>query len=204
MTSSNNLNGKRKEKVLSVKNMTKIGLLSAIAVVIMIIEIAIPIFPSFLKLDFSDVPALVAGFAMGPIAGVLVELIKNLFHVPTSGTGGVGELANFIIGCAYVVPASIIYRIHKTKKNAVYGMIVGAITMTLIGGLVNLFFLLPFYGTIMPMEAIIEMGSIIYSGVTDLKTLVIFGITPFNIFKGIVVSIVTYFVYKKISPILHK
>lgn len=186
-------------------SLVKIGMLSAIAYIIMFIELPIPIFPAFLKLDFSDIPALIGGFAISPIAGVVIQLIKNLIHLITkTSTGGVGELGNFVVGSAYVFIASHIYKNHHNKKGAILGCIAGIIAMTIVGGIFNLYVLLPFYANIMPVEAIISMGSVITDRIHDLPTLVLYGIVPFNIFKGIVVSIVTILIYKKVSPLLKR
>ncbi len=182
--------------------MTKIAMLSAVAYGLMFLELAIPIFPGFLKLDISDVPAVIAGFAMGPMAAVTVELIKNLLHATMTTTGGVGELANFVIGVAMVAPASWIYMRNKTKKGALIGMVVGTLSMAIVGALANLLVLLPFYAQFMPLEEIVAWSAQANNAIVDIKTLVLFGITPFNIFKGVVVFGVTYPIYKRLSGIL--
>ncbi|MDM8533526.1 ECF transporter S component [Clostridiaceae bacterium HSG29] len=133
------------KKLLSVKNMAKISILSVIAFILMQIELPLPIFPSFLKVDLSDLPALIGGFALGPAVGILIELFKNLMHLTRTSTSGVGELANFLVGIALVVPASMIYFKNKTKKNAIIGLLVGTIVMGIVGGIFNYFVLLPFY-----------------------------------------------------------
>jgi len=192
------------KKLLNIKNMTKISILSVIAFILMQIEFPIPIFPSFLKIDLSDLPALIGGFALGPIVGILIELFKNLMHLIQTSTSGVGELANFLVGIALVVPASFIYSKDKTKKNAIIGLFVGTISMGIVGGLANYYILLPFYGNVLkfPIEAIVEMGSIINSNIVDLNSLIFYAIIPFNILKGIVLSIITMLVYKRISSLL--
>lgn len=187
---------------MSIGVMTKVSILSVIAFVIMFIETPVFVFPGFLKLDLSDVPALVAGFAMGPVAGILVELLKNLMHLLRTSTGGVGEIANFVIGSAFVVPAAIIYYKNKTKKNAVIGLIIGTIVMAIVGSFANYFVLIPFYQNFMPIDAIIAMSAKANSAIVDMKTLILYGILPFNIFKGIIVSLFTLGIYKKISGIL--
>jgi len=181
----------------------KIAILGAIAFGIMLIQFPIPIFPAFLKIDLSDIVALVGGFAIGPVSGVAVQLIKVLLHfIIRTSTGGVGELANFIIGASFVFPAAFIYHMKKDKKHALVGVIVGTITMTMAGALANIYILIPFYANIFPIEAIINMGTVINENITDVNSLVLYGITPFNIFKGIIISLVTMLIYKKISPIL--
>lgn len=191
-------------KRMSVSKMTKIAMLSVLAFVLMQFELILPIFPSFLKIDVSDLPALIGAFAMGPFAGIAIEAVKNLLHLMQTTTGGVGELANFVIGCSLAVPAAIIYKKHKSKKSAIVGLTVGTIAMTIMGALANYFVMIPFYTAFMPIDAIIELGTIINPNIISVETLVLFGIVPFNIFKGIVLSVLTLLLYKRISPILHK
>jgi riboflavin transporter FmnP len=190
---------------IQTKTLTRIAVLSIIAFVLMFLDFALPIFPAFLKIDISDVPALIGTFAYGPLAGVIIELIKNILITVFKGsqTGFVGEAANFVIGCALVIPAGIIYKRNKDRKNAIIGLAVGVLSMTIVGALANYFILLPLYAQFMPVEAIIEMGSIVISAINDFKTLVLYGITPFNIFKGLIVSIITMLIYKRLSPFLH-
>ncbi len=192
------------KKLLSVKNMAKISILSVIAFILMQIELPLPIFPSFLKVDLSDLPALIGGFALGPAVGILIELFKNLMHLARTSTSGVGELANFLVGIALVVPASMIYFRNKTKKNAIIGLLVGTIIMGIVGGLFNYFVLLPFYANVMkfPMDAIVSMGTIVNKNIVDVKTLIFYAIIPFNVFKGVVISVFTLLVYKRISRLL--
>lgn len=191
------------KKRMDTRTLTKIAIISAIAYIIMLIEFPIPIFPAFLKLDFSDIPALIGGFAISPLAGVLIQLIKNLLHFITSTTtGGVGELGNFIVGATFVFTASVIYQKNHTKKGALIGCIAATVVMAIIGAFFNYFVLIPFYANIMPIDAIIEMGSIITSLIHDKFTLVLYGIVPFNLFKGVVISLLTMLIYKKVSPLI--
>lgn len=186
----------------------KVGLLSAIALILMYLEFPIPfLFPSFLQMDFSDVPALVGGFALGPVAGVLIGLIKNLFHIMTkSDTAWVGPLANFITGIAFVVPASVIYRYMHTKKGALLGLLVGTVSMTVVMAFANYYIFLPLYETVLgyPMAAIVGMGTMVNPNITDLKTLIILGTAPFNFLKGTAVSVVTLTLYKHISRLFKR
>lgn len=192
-------------RVMTTSNMIKIALLAVISFLVMFIEFPLPFFPPFLKIDFSDLPALIGGFAIGPFAGVMIELIKNLLHfVFKTSTGGVGELANFVIGSALIFPAAVIYHKNKSRKNAVYGLIVGSIAMGIVGGLANYYVLIPFYSKFMPIDVIVSSAAALNSLVTDLKSLIIYGIVPFNIIKALIVSIVTLSIYKKVSVILHK
>ncbi len=166
----------------------KTAILSVIAYLLMLVEIPVVFFfPDFLRIDASDVPAILGGFAIGPVAGVAIELVKNLIKFATgSYSGGIGELANFIIGTAWVLPASLLYRRNKTKRTALLGMVLGVVTMLVIGGLVNYFVLIPLY---LPSA--------------DAKSLVLYAIMPFNLFKGIVITVITLLIYKKLSPLIH-
>ena len=192
------------KKRLSVSMMTKIAMLSVLAFILMQFELILPMFPSFLKIDVSDLPAVIGAFAMGPFAGVAISAIKNMLHLLQTSTGGVGELANFFVASAMIVPASVIYMKNKSKKSALMGLIVGTVIMAIAGGFANYFVLIPFYTAFMPIDTIIELGTVVNPSIVSLETLVIFGIIPFNIVKGLVLSILTLVLYKRISPILHK
>lgn len=184
--------------------MVKVSLLSVIAFVIMLMEFPIPMFPSFLMLDLSDLPALVAGFALGPVAGISVELIKNLLHLVKTTSGGIGELANFLVGVALVAPAAWIYALKKDKRHALLGLVVGILCMGIMGALANYFILLPFYSKMFPMEVIVGMAAKVNPAVNSLWTLILYTVLPFNLVKGAVISVVTLLLYKHISPLLHK
>jgi len=173
----------------------------------MYIEMALPLMPTFLKFDFSEVAVLLAAFTLGPATAILVELIKNLAHLPTSQTMYVGELANFVIGSLLVGTAGLVYQNNKTRKGAYLAMAAGTIAMTAGACLINYFFMLPFYIKVMefPLDAIIGMTQAAGNKlVTDLKSLILFVFVPFNILKGIVVSLIVGVIYKRLSPILHK
>ena len=147
----------------------------------------------------SELIVLLGGFALGPLAGILIELIKNLVHVAFTITGGVGEFANFVVGCAFVVPAAIIYKKNKSVKNAVMGLIVGSLTMVIVATFVNYYVMIPLYVKIFAeqfnitpeqsLQGVVAEGTKNNSGIVDLKTLILFGIVPFNLFKVIVISI---------------
>ena len=195
-----------KKNKLTTRMITQIGMLGAIATVLMLFEIPLPFAPSFYEIDFSEVPVLIGCFSMGPVAGALIELVKIVLNLLINGsmTAGVGECANFIIGCSFCVPAGIIYQRHKNKKNAVIGMIVGTLFMTLLGCFVNAYILLPTYASAfqMPIEALVQMGTKVNGNINSLFTFVMFAVVPFNLLKGILVSIIVLCIYKKISPIL--
>lgn len=193
------------QQKLGVKVLVKIGMLSAVAVVLMLFEIPLPFAPSFYEIDFSEVPVMVGCFAMGPFAAALIELVKILLNFVVNGTttAGVGELANFIIGCSLCVPAGLIYRRNRTRKHALIGMAAGTVLMTVIGCIVNAYVLLPTYAAAfgMPISALVEMGTAVNSAITDLSTFVLFAVAPFNLLKGVLVSAVVFVIYKKISPV---
>lgn len=190
----------------SIKTMAKIGMLSAISVVVMLFEIPLFFAPSFYKIDLSEVVVLIGTFSLGIVPGITIEFIKVLLNLLLNGTitGGIGELANFIIGCAFLVPAGLFYRHRSTRKSAVIGLATGTLCMTIIGGLLNLFILLPVYTKVMPLEAIISMANALNSSITDLKSLVLFATTPFNLLKGVLSSVIIILIYKKLSPLLKK
>ena len=195
----------KKSKIFTTNNLVKMSILSVFGFVLMVIDFPLPIFPGFLKIDLSDVPPLIGGFALGPVAGVIIQLMKNILHFMTkSSTGGVGEISNFITGTAYVLPAAIIYHYKKDRKHAIIGTLVGTATMTVLGGMSNYYLVIPFYSKIMPIESIIKMGTVINTKIVDVKTLVIYGVSPFNIFKGLLIAFITLLIYKRISPILKK
>lgn len=202
MTNKISLNGKVNQKT-STKTLTKVSILSVLAYIIMLFEIPLFFFPSFLTIDLSDIPALIGGFTLGPGAAIIIQLVKNILHFMTkTTTGGVGELANFLVGSAFVVPASIVYLKNKTKNGAILGMIVGIISMVLMGVVSNYYITLPFYTKFMPMDKIIEMSAAANGAIVDMKTLILYAFVPFNILKGTVVSIIAGLFYKKLSPIL--
>ena len=198
--------GSAAKKGLGVRELAFIGMFGAIAAVLMFFEFPLPFAPGFYKLDFSEVPVLIGSFALGPIAGVFIELIKILIHFVIKGTStaGVGELANFLIGIAFVLPAGIIYSLGKTRKRAIIGMIVGTLTMVATGCFMNAFVLLPTYAKAfeMPMDALIAMGTAVNPHVNSLLTVALLCVAPFNLLKGIVVSIVTMLLYKRISSLI--
>lgn len=192
-------------KSLNVKHMIQIAMLGGVATVLMLYEIPLWFAPSFYEIDASEVAVLIGAFAMGPVAGAVIELIKVLLNFVLNGTvtAGVGEVANLIIGCGLVVPASIIYNHKKSKRNAIIGMIVGTLVMTIIGSALNGLVLLPAYSKAfnMSMEGLVAMGTAVNPAITDVKTFVMFAVAPFNLIKGIAVSLITMLLYKKISRI---
>ena len=182
------------------------GVLSAISVVLMLfLEFPLPFFPFFLQFDFSDLPALIGGFALGPISGLSIELVKNLVHLTKSMTGGVGELANFLVGCALVLPPSLFYKYKRTRAGAGLGMAMGTVSMAVVGGFVNYFITIPIYSKLfMPIEAIMAACAEFIPSIDSVPKMVLLTFVPFNVMKGTVISLITFFVYKPLSPILKK
>lgn len=195
-----------KEKWLTTKNLVLMGMFGALAAVLMLFEFPLVfIAPSFYGLDLSEVPVLVGAFSMGPVAGVIIEFVKILIKLvikPTT-TGFVGEMANFVIGCSLVIPAAMIYHTKKSKKSARCGMIVGTIVMAVAGVVINAVVMLPFYSKVMPLESIIALGAAINPAVSNVWSFALICVGPFNLVKGVVVSVVTSLVYKRISNLIH-
>lgn len=186
--------------------MLKATLLGAIGFILGFLETPLLIFPDFLKLDISEITTVVSGFALGPVYAILTSAIKNGLGLFQSTTGGVGQLANFIVGLSFALPAALLYRREKTKMHAVQGLAVGTVCMVLAGVVTNYFILLPFYSNVMkfPLEAIIGMAHAINPSVNTMTDLLIWVIAPFNLVKGLVISVITILIYKKLSPLLHK
>ncbi|MBR4139150.1 MAG: ECF transporter S component [Lachnospiraceae bacterium] len=193
--------------ITKTRKLVEIGMLGAIATVLMLFEFPIPfIAPPFYEMDLSEVPVLVGAFALGPMAGATIELIKILINLMINGTATafVGEIGNYIIGCSFIIPAALIYKKRKSKKHALIGMIVGTLVMTIFGCFLNAYVLLPTYAAAfgMPIDVIVGMGTAINANINSVMTFVIIAVAPFNILKGVVVSVVTMLIYKHISPIL--
>lgn len=183
--------------------LTRCGILSAMAVILFYIEIPVV---AFYKLDLSTLPAILAGFAMGPVQGLAVIVVKNLVHMLGTSTMCVGELADILMSSCYVIPAGLIYRSGKNRKSALKAMLAGSVLMIAGSVLINYFMLIPAYQVLMgmPLEAIIGMGQAVFGFVDSTVKLVIFITAPFNILKAAVLSLVTYLLYKRVSPLLHQ
>ena len=196
-----------KTNFFKLKNLTKIAILSAISAVIMLFEFPLPFAPSFYELDLSEAVILMGGFAMGPMAAVCMELLKNLLNLVINGTitAGIGELANFAMGCAFVVPASLFYKYHKTLKGAIISLVIGVSSLVVVGCVVNYFVMIPAYVALanFPLEAILGMASKVNGLVSSLETMIIFAVAPFNLVKGILCSVINLVLYKKLSKVLH-
>ena len=193
-----------RKKAMDTSKMVKIGMLSAVSIVLMMFEVALPIFPEFLKIDISDLPALIGAVAMGPVAGVMIELVKNALHLFKTSTAGVGELANFLVGVALVVPIGFVYKKKKSLGGFIQGAIVGCIIMVLVACTFNYYILIPAYAVAFgaPIEAFVEIANKVNGSVVDLKTLIFFAIAPFNVVKAVVVSVMGYPLCKLLGRVL--
>jgi riboflavin transporter FmnP len=169
----------------------------------MFFEVPLPMMPSFLKLDASELPAIIGAFVLGPMAGVGIEFIKNLLHAANTQTMGIGEIANFLVGVAFILPAGYLYQKDKSQGGAILSLIMGTFSMMLAASLLNYFILLPLYQAMLhfPLEQIITLGTVANPQIVDLKSFITMAIAPFNLIKGIVISVFTLLIYKKISPI---
>ncbi len=183
--------------------LTVVAIMSALSIVLMMLEFSVPLVPNFLKLDVSDFPALLTSFAISPIAGVAVCLLKNVLHLFFTSTGGVGELANFLISASLVFPAGLVYRKWRTLKGAMIGSAVGALVSALICVPVNYFITYPFYSaTFLPMDTIMQLYRNILPSVDSLEEALLIFNAPFTFVKGTLCILLTFIVYKPLSPIL--
>lgn len=192
----------------SLRYVAKVGILAAMATVLMFLEFPLPFLaPGFYKLDFSEVPVLIGSFALGPLSGVLIELLKNLlkFLITGSSTAGVGELSNFLTGCVFILPAALFYRVKKTRRGALLGLLLGGALFVAVGAVANYFVLIPLYSQLygLPLDVIVGMGNAIHPAITDLRMLVLLAVVPFNLVKATLDAVITFFLYKRVSFLLH-
>lgn len=194
------------EKQSPARRVAYVGIFAAIAAVLMYLEFPLPFAPAFYEIDFSEIPVLICSFSMGPVAGVVCEFLKVVLKLFLKGTSTafVGDLANFVVGCSLILPASAAYFANKTKKGAVIGMAVGTVCITVVGSLFNAIYLIPAFSVLYdtPLDVIIGMGTKINPAITSVNTLVLFAVAPFNLLKGAVDSIITFLLYKHIERLL--
>ncbi len=192
---------KQKKPLFTTKELVTIAVLSAMAFVLQFLKTPLPIFPSFLELDLADMPAVFGAILLGPLAGLFIELIKNLLQLPFTSTGGVGELSNFLVGTALVLPIGIVMRKNKSGKMFIVGAVCGVITMAVFGAFSNLYITLPFYAKVMNTDimAFVGMATAIFPFIDTLPEFILFSIVPFNILKGTMISILGYILYKFIG-----
>lgn len=188
-----------------VRVLTGTAMLGAVAAVLMYLEFPIPIMPAFVKLDVSELPALIASFAYGPVSGILVCLIKNLIKLPSTSTAAVGELFNFVMGALFVGVAGLIYKRNKTRKGAIVGALLGALVMAVASVPYNYFIVYPAYVVMyhLPLDAIIGMYQAINPNVNGLLACLLVFNLPFTFVKGALDAALCFLVYKPLSPILH-
>ena len=187
---------------------TYTAIFAALAGVLMLLEIPLFFAPGFYKLDLSELPVMICTFYLGPVAGVVSEFIKVFLKLIFKGTSTafVGDFANFAVGCTFVLPASILYHAKPSRKSALLGMVVGTLVMTVFGSAFNALYLIPKFAQLfhMELEKIVGMGTSVNSHITSVYTLVLYAVVPFNLLKGAVVSLLTFLLYKRISPLMHK
>ncbi len=205
---SNVTDNKPKEKFLTTRKLVVISLFSAISVVLMLFDFSIPFVPSFLKMDISDLPAILGTFMMGPVEGILIALLKNVLEILFRGTttAFVGELANFAGAAVFVLSATLVYRFKKGKVGAALSLLVGTLITTIAFTIMDYYIIFPMYETLyhMPMDAIIGMGTAINPNVTTLGGMMIWMVAPFNLLKYGVVSVITFFTYRRLKDILFR
>ena len=192
----------KKQKRVDAWKLTMTAMLSAIAFILMFFDFSVPVMPGFIKMDLSDLPALIGSFAMGPLSGVSVCLVKNLLHLLMTTTGGVGEFSNFILGACFVLPAGLIYKKYKGRKSAVAGALLGAFLMAAVSIVSNYFVVYPVYYNFMPKETILNAYQAIFPGVDNiLECLIVFN-APFTFVKALFSVGITMVIYKPLSPLL--
>lgn len=196
---------KNAKSSINIRKLVGTAMLGAVATILMYLEFPIPIMPPFIKMDVSELPALIAGFAYGPVSGVVVCLIKNLIKLPSTSTAAVGELFNFVMGALFVGTAALVYKKIKNRKGAAIGSVLGAAVMAIVSVPYNYFIVYPayvvFYG--MPLDAIVGMYQAINPGVDGLLACLLTFNLPFTFFKGLVDALICFLIYKPLSPILH-
>lgn len=194
---------KKTKNGMALGTLTKIAMLSAVAGVLMLFETPLWFAPPFYKLDLSELAVMVGALSMGPMAGAIIELIKILLNFVLNGTitGGVGEIGNLLVGCAFVVPAAWIYKKMHNAKGMLLGMATGIVCLVALGSVVNYFVLLPVYATVFgqPLEYFIQMGNALNPAIVDLKTFILFAVAPFNLLKGIIISALSFVIYRKLG-----
>lgn len=184
------------------------GMLGALAGILYLFDFSVPVLaPEFYKLDFSELPVMIGAFSLGPVAGVVIELVKTLLKLVLKGTSTafVGDLANFVVGCSFAVPAAIVYHVKKSRGTAVLSLAVGTAVMTVFGSVFNAFYLIPAFSKLygLPLDAIVGMGNAINPAITSVSTLALFAVAPLNLLKGVLISVPTMLLYKRISRVLH-
>lgn len=188
---------------IKTKKITLTAMFAAMATLLMYLEIPLPFMPPFLKLDPSLLPILIGSFSLGPVSAVCMSFVKASIHLLSTQTGGVGELADFLMTSAFALTAAFVYKKNHTKDGAKIACILGTVALTIMGIITNTYLLIPFYSRIMPLDAIFEACSSKNSLITGMSGYILFGVIPFNLIKGIIISLITFAVYKRISKHIH-
>lgn len=202
MSKTISLSVKKQNTTPAVRKVTMTAMLAAISYIMAFAEFPVPLSPSFARMELSDFPALIGAFAFGPSIGVMIELVKNGLQLLSTSTGGVGELANFLMGSSYVLTAGLIYKWHKTKKTAVISCVAGSIVMGITAAVTNYCILLPMFETFMPMDQLIESFGMFIPFINTKLDVVLYNAFPFNLLKGLVIGAFTMMVYKHLTPVL--
>ena len=190
-------------KNFSTRNLAVVAVFSALAAIIYLFDFSLPFFQPFIKLDFADLPALIAAFTFGPVTGILIQVVRNALHLFVSNTGGVGELANIVIGSTMVGTAGFIYQYNRTKAGAFKALLAGTIAMTLVAMPLNYYIILPLYSLFMPIDKILTLSAKFIPAIHDKFTFILYVTLPFNLLKGAVISLSSWLLYKKLQPALH-
>lgn len=198
----------KRRPLSAAKRISYIAMFSALAAVLHILDLPLFFAPSFYKIDFSELAVLICSFYLGPVSGVICEFLKIILKLLIKGTSTayVGDFANFFVGCAMVLPASILYHCKKSKRFAIWSMVLGTAVMTVFGSIFNAVYLIPKFSQLfgMPLDVIVGMGTAVNPAITSLSTLVLFAVVPFNILKGVVVSVLTLLLYKRVERLLFR
>ena len=202
MSKTISLSVKKQNTTPAVRKVTMTAMLATISYIMAFAEFPVPLSPSFARMDLSDFPALIGAFAFGPSIGVMIELVKNGLQLLSTSTGGVGELANFLMGSSYVLTAGLIYKWHKSKKTAVISCIAGSVVMGITAAVTNYFILLPMFEVFMPMDQLIESFGMFIPFINTKLDVVLYNAFPFNLLKGLVIGAFTMMVYKRLTPVL--
>lgn len=187
---------------LRIRALTMTAMLSAVAYIFAFLEFPVPLTPSFARMDLSDLPALIGAFAFGLVSGVAIEFVKNVLQLLSTSTGGVGELANFLMGASYVLTAALIYKYHKTKKYAWIACVSASIVMGIVAAIANYFILLPLFEQFMPVDQLIASFSEFIPFIRTKLDVVLYNAFPFNLLKGLVIGVITMLIYKRLTPVL--
>lgn len=200
-------NASRSRNMFATSSLVKMGMLGGLGMILMLLDFPLPLFPIFLQVDLSDVPAVIGAFSMGPAAGVMIELLKNLLKlIVGSSTGGVGELANFLVGAGYVLILGIVYEKWPHRNGVILGAVLATVGAAVFAGVLNYFIFIPAYAAVMglPVDAFVSVASQVNAAVVDLRTLVVFAIVPFNLVKGVIIAVAAVLVHRILRPLWDK